>query len=78
MRAEVTVAPLDDSGIPPGVQRKIERVGGEGEPLLPHRGDGAVGQPYGADLLPRDVKIIEVAEDRFEPGHLWPIYVAHG
>ena len=77
VRAEVSVPSLDDPRVPPGVERQVERVGREGEPLLPHRGDGAVGQPHGADLLPGDIEIVEMAEDRFEPGSLRPVDLAH-
>lgn len=78
VRAEVTVSPLNDSGIPPRVQRQIERISREGQPLLPDRGDGAVRQSHSAHLLPRDIEIIEVAEAWFELGHLRPIGVLHG
>ncbi len=65
MRAEMTVSPLEDTGIPPGVERQILRVGREGQPLLPYRSNGAIGQPDGANLLPRYVSIVQVAKDRF-------------
>jgi hypothetical protein len=78
VRAEVTVSSLNNSGIPSRVQRQIERIGGEGQPLLPHRGDGAVRQSHSADLLPGDIETIEVAEGWFELRDLGPIRVPHG
>ena len=69
----MSVPPLENPRVPSGVERQVERVSGKRRRLFPTRGDRAVSQPYGADLLPGDVGIVEVAEGRFESGNLWPV-----
>lgn len=66
VRAVVTVTTHDHPGVIPGVEREVLGLRREREPLLPHRRLSAVGVLLSTDLLPRDVRIIEMAERGFE------------
>ena len=51
-----------------GVERQVLRIGREREPLLPHRGLGAVGVALPLHLLPGDIGVVEVTEHRGRRG----------